>query len=1148
MNPINLLQLYNKLPEKKGQKIDWSGLHGAETGFVISNTIQTNQHPTLIITKDITTANRLKTELEFFRSPLESYPIYIFPDWETLPYDQFSPHEDIISDRLLTLYRLPKLNKGAVIVAAKTLMNYLPPCSYLLSNSFALQIGEQLNSITFRQNIEKYGYHRVEQVMEHGEFAIRGSIIDIFPTGSPTPYRIDLFDEVVDSIRSFDTETQISERKVDKVQFLPAKEFPLTKEDIRHFRQSWYTFFSGDPSNCSIYQSVSSGNSAAGIEYFLRLFFDQLDTLFDYLPENSLIVTLEDINAATTNFNEEVKHRYDQLRYDQHHPILPPTEIFLTVDKFFGFLKSFARINIEEPTTISKLPDLAVNYKANKPLANLSSFIENTAARVLICAESLGRRESILQLLNNNHLNPSIHTTWTDFCKSKDKFGIIVSPLEQSALLQLTNQEIALITETQLFSIQTPSSSVAGTRRPRQDLDAIVRNLTELHVGDPIVHIEHGVGRYLGLQKINAGNEENEFLTIEYANKTKLYVPVTSLHLISRYSGSPAENAPLTHLGAKQWEKAKQETIKKVRDVAVELLNIYAKRAAKVGHIFAKPGADYLKFAAGFPFVETEDQKNAIAATITDMTSERLMDRLICGDVGFGKTEVAMRATFVAISSNKQVAILAPTTLLAEQHYHNFCNRFADWPVQIAMLSRFCSSKEQATIIEKLKDGKVDIVIGTHKLLQPKIIFRDLGLLIIDEEHRFGVKQKESIKKLRPEIDTLTLTATPIPRTLNMALSGMRDFSIIATPPPGRLAIRTFIRERNNHLIREAILREVLRGGQVYFLHNNVTTIKRTVEELEKLVPQAKIAFAHGQMQERELERIMSDFYHRRFNVLVCSTIIESGIDIPTANTIIIDRADRLGLAQLHQLRGRVGRSHHQAYAYFLVPQEEAMTPDAKKRLDAIGSMGDLGVGFVLASHDLEIRGTGEILGEEQSGQIAAVGFDLYLEYLERAVTALKEGKQDELDKDPLQQVTEIDLKVPTLLPDDYIADINARLILYKRIAAAKNQKELDMLQVEMIDRFGLLPEAAKNLFSSTEIKLLAEPLGIKKIIANLQQGTIEFTAKPNVDAKKVIALVQKHSNVFKLKGGSRLEFTKKHEKVEGLVKFLKIILQEVKL
>lgn len=1133
-----------KIPQKPNQKQSWLDLQGIAQTFAIIYAQKNHSGPLLVITPDIEAANRLKLELEFFHGKDNSYPIYLFPDWETLPYDQFSPHEDIISERLLTLYHLANLHKGVVIAAVKTLMCYQTPKSYLLNNSFVLKCSEQLHIETFRQNLQKYGYRRVEQVMEHGEYAIRGSIIDIFPSGSKSPYRIDLFDDVVDSIRIFDTETQISQKKIPDIQLLPAKEFPLTKETIRDFRQNWYDFFNGDPLICPIYQNVSNGESSAGIEYYLRLFFARLDTFFSYLPQNTLLITLGNIETAAQSFQEETKHRYEQLCHNIHHPILPPTEIFLTVDKFYGACKEFPVVNIVDSVN-SNLPNLTIDYKIANPLEKLTAFLNVNQSRVLICSESLGRRENLLQLLKNYNINPVIYENWLDFNNAKEKLGIIAAPLEQGGTFYSEHQQITLITENQLFgTLIAPSGN--STRRPRQELEAIVCNLTELTVGDPVVHSEHGIGRYLGLQTIKSDALETEFLVIEYANKTKLYVPVTSLHLISRYTGGPSEHAPITNLGSKQWEKTKQETIKKVHDVAVELLNIYAKRAAKIGHKFNQPNNDYLKFAAGFPFLETDDQKRAIEDTISDMTSTKLMDRLICGDVGFGKTEVAMRAAFIAINSNKQVAILAPTTLLAEQHYNNFKDRFAEWPVQIAMLSRFCTTKEQLDTVEKLKEGKIDIVIGTHKLLQPNIVFHNLGLLIIDEEHRFGVKQKEFIKKLRPELDILTLTATPIPRTLNMALSGMRDFSIIATPPKNRLAIKTFVQERSVYLIREAILREISRGGQVYFLHNDVASINQIALEIEQQIPQAKVATAHGQMHERDLEKVMSAFYHHRFNVLICTTIIESGIDIPTANTIIIDRADKLGLAQLHQLRGRVGRSHHQAYAYLLTPPKENLTADAKKRLDAIASMGDLGVGFVLASHDLEIRGAGEILGEDQSGQIAAVGFDLYLEYLERTVTALKSGKLELLEQDLTSEITEIDLQIPALLPNSYIHDINTRLILYKRIAAAKNQHELDKLQIEMIDRFGLLPEEAKNLFGSTEVKLIAEPLGVKKIIANLQQGTIEFITKPNVEAKKIIHLIQKQSNIYKLKSGNKLEFTKKHDKPEELLKFIENILKEI--
>lgn len=1155
----SLAKLYNTLPKKAGEKIKTEALYGIAQSFLIAKILAKKEKFILVITKDIATANRIQQEIEFFVPENQKQQVLNFPDWETLPYDHFSPHEDLISERLLNLYRLPKLKNGLLVTSITTLLTFLPPRSYLEKNSLVLKNGETLNLADFRHNLEKQGYRCVNQVMEHGEFAIRGSLLDIFPTGSADPFRIDFFDDCIDSIRTFDPETQLTKNKTSAITLLPAKEYPLTKEAISNFRQNWREFFSGDPSNCPIYENISRGEESPGIEYYLKLFFNKLDTIFDYLPENNLVITIDDIKTKAENFWLEIKKRYEELRHNRERPILPPTEIILTVDKLFSNINNHPQIQIKNAEK-NPIPDLTIDHKKEDPFLKLKNFIKatNQTTRCIFSAESLGRRESLIKILRELNYEPKIYESWSALISDNTSLGIIISPSELGGYLEIaakpdTSNNIFLITENMLFGI--PFTPRTIKKRPEQNFENIVKNLSELHVGDPVVHIEHGVGRYLGLQKIkteslqnaNDNLEASEFLTIEYAEKTKLYVPVTSLHLISRYSGSDAEHAPLNSLGSKQWEKTKKETIKKVRDVACELLSIYAKRAAKPGFNYAPPDQNYEKFVSSFPFVETEDQSKAISATIADMTSGRHMDRLICGDVGFGKTEVAIRAAFLAVASNKQVMMLSPTTLLTEQHFNNFKDRFTSWPIKIEMLSRFRSAKETKQILEDLANGKIDIIIGTHKLLQPNIIFKNLGLLIIDEEHRFGVKQKEQIKKLRPDIDILTLTATPIPRTLNMAFSGIRDFSIIATPPPGRLAIKTFVQENNDYVIREAVLREIMRGGQVYFLHNEVASIEKAAAKLEKIVPEARIGIAHGQMHERTLEKIMTDFYKQRFNVLVCSTIIESGIDIPTANTIIINRADRFGLAQLHQLRGRVGRSHHQAYAYLLTPPYKLITKDAQKRLDAIFEMEDLGVGFVLATHDLEIRGAGELLGEEQSGQISAVGFDLYLDYLERAVHALKQGENVEKSLTEKDDITEVDLKIPTIIPENYVADINARLILYKRIANSENQTELDNLQIEMIDRFGLLPESAKNLIHATELKLTAKKLGIRKIIANLKTGSIEFNPKPNINSKKIISLIQKETHIYKLKAGNRLEFNLAHKTANELIDFLKKLLQKIK-
>lgn len=1129
-------QFYHNLPTRPAEKVIWQNLSGSSAGLYLSQIA--NKNLLVVITSDILTLGRLEQELIFYRDKQNPFPILTFPDWETLPYDHFSPHQDIVSSRLLTLYQLPKLKNGILLVAASTLMHQLPPIEYVEQNSFVLSLHEHLNIEQLREKLEASGYRALAKVMEHGEFAVRGSIIDIFPMGSKEPYRIDLLDSYVDSIRTFDPDSQLSLNKINKIHLLPAKEYPLTDESVKHFRKQIREKFLGDPSKIPIYESVSNYQDFPGIEYYLSLFFAKTSSLFDYLPKSSIAINYtNNLNEIMNTYWSKIKERYDQLCHDQTHPVLPPKDIFIQVDQIYGNLNQLPQIYIN-PTDNESFAthcfktkyflhdSLAIDSKDTYPFHNIQDFIQNSQGRILFIAESLGRRENLLELLKKINVTPTEFDSWQSFINSNEKIGITIALLEQGLWLlpDKNTPEIIVITESLLFGGQVMQRRRRKSDTKEQDPERIVRDLTELQIGAPVVHIDYGIGRYLGLKILKTDNQETEFLILEYANDTKLYVPVSSLQLISRYSGIDAENAPLHTLGSKQWEKSKKEAQEKIRDVAAELLEIYAQRQTKKGFVFKLPTLEYQRFAASFPFEETIDQERAINDVINDMVSGKAMDRLICGDVGFGKTEVAMRAAFIAVQNSKQVAILVPTTLLAQQHFANFQDRFADWPIKIELLSRVRSSKDQKNILENLKSGKVDIVIGTHKLLQKNIEFKDPGLLIIDEEHRFGVKQKEHIKKLRADIDILTLTATPIPRTLNMAFANIRDFSIIATPPAKRLSIKTFVDERNNYIIKEAILREILRGGQVYFLHNDIATIEKIAREIEKLVPQAKIAIGHGQMHERELETVMRDFYHLRSNVLVCTTIIESGIDIPTANTMIIDRADKFGLAQLHQLRGRVGRSHHQAYAYLLTPPEKNLTPDAKKRLDAIASMEDLGAGFSLATHDLEIRGAGELLGEEQSGEIQSIGFNLYMELLERAVKTLR--RHEELDPTKLiEPPIEVDLHIPALIPEKYLDDVNSRLVLYKRIANAKSNDDLESLQIEMIDRFGKLPDQTKNLFKITEIKLQAKNLGIKKIIMDQSKGSIEFTDKPNVDSKKIIALIQKLPNIYKIKKSNILEF-----------------------
>jgi len=1119
---------------KPGEHRQWGRLYGSGFGLVISEVAKTHAGILLVVTPDTAAATRLEYELRFYTRGNDDAPVLSFPDWETLPYDTFSPYQDIVSERLATLYRLPQLSRGILVLPVSTLMQRIAPRDYIEGSSLMLDVGDQLDLEAMRRRLESSGYRCVSQVVEHGEFAVRGSLLDLFPMGSNTPYRIELFDDEVESIRTFDPESQRSEEKVEQIRLLPAREFPLHDEAIKHFREAYRAQFEGDPQKSVVYRDISNGIAPPGIEYYLPLFFDQTATLLDYLPGNTHLFTLEGVNEAAETFHGECQQRYQVAQYHTEHPPLPPTRVFLDVPQLFAGLKAFPRIELQhfelhdskhgQNFAATKPPVLTLDARAEDPSSALRRFIDGFKGRTLFAAESPGRRESLLNTLRGCDLHPKQVESWQEFLQSDTPIGITVAPLEQGLLLE--QPAIAVIAEPQLYGEQ-----VMQRRRRRKgrkgDPDAVVRNLAELEIGAAVVHEDHGVGRYMGLQKLTVGDSEAEFLTLEYAGGDKLYVPVASLHLISRYTGGGSEHIPLHKLGSGQWEKAKRRASEKIRDVAAELLEIYAKREARQGYSYPFDEVQYASFAAAFPFEETPDQQDAIDAVLADMRSPRPMDRLICGDVGFGKTEVAMRAAFLAVMGGKQVAVLVPTTLLAEQHAQNFRDRFADWPVRIESLSRFRANKEQEMVMNALEKGSVDIVIGTHKLLQEGIRYKRLGLVIIDEEHRFGVRQKDKFKALRAEVDVLTLTATPIPRTLNMAMGGLRELSIIASPPARRLAVKTFVHEWNPELIREACQREIMRGGQVYFLHNEVESIERVARELEELMPEATLRIAHGQMRERELEQVMTDFYHQRFNLLVCTTIIETGIDVPSANTIIMNRADRLGLAQLYQLRGRVGRSHHRAYAYLLVPSKRSMTKDAVKRLEAIEAIEELGTGFTLATHDLEIRGAGELLGEEQSGQMHELGFSLYSELLERAVAALKEGKEPELEK-PLMHGTEIDLGVATLIPDDYLPDVHSRLQLYKRIANAGNTEELDELQVEMIDRFGLLPAPIRNLFEVTELKLKATPLGIIKIELGTEGGRITFSPEPNIDPMQIISLIQARPQEYRLDGQERLKVMKK--------------------
>ncbi len=1132
------------LPADARQTLRWGQLHGAAPALLIAAAAR-QRGLVLAIVPDSQTALRLEMELRFFSGG--GLDILAFPDWETLPYDSFSPHQDILSQRLATLYRLPQRRRGVLVVPVATLMQRLAPRDYLDRYALLLGVGERLDLDAFRQRLEAAGYVCVSQVVERGEFAVRGSILDLFPMGAARPCRIELFDDQVESIRDFDPETQLSIAKMERIELLPAREFALDKDSVTRFRQAWRRQFEGDPQRSLVYREVSEGHAPGGIEYYLPLFFERSATLFDHLPENTLVIRLDGVDAAMAAFQEQIMERYEQRRHDAEWPLLPPPLLFLEAAQVDRGLARWPRVELRadgvEGVNYPTLPPPTLPFqpRAERPAEDLERFLAEFPGRVLIAAESAGRREVLLETLRSYGLRPASCEGWAEFVERDTlRLALTVAPLEQGLLL--TDPQLAIVAEPQLYG-----ERVRQTRRrvPSRDPEAIIRNLADLNLGAPIVHEEHGIGRYAGLQRLEVAGIDGEFVVVQYADEGKLYVPVAALHLLSRYTGAAPENAPLHKLGSGQWDKVRRKAAEQASDAAAELLDIYAHREARPGHAFKLSEADYAAFAAGFPFEETADQQTAIEAVVADLRSGKPMDRVVCGDVGFGKTEVAMRAAFVAVQDGWQVAVLTPTTLLAQQHYQNFLDRFADWPVRIELLSRFRSAKQQAETLKALVDGRVDILIGTHKLLQNSVIFKRLGLVVVDEEHRFGVKHKERLKALRTEVDVLTLTATPIPRTLNMAMAGLRDLSIIATPPAGRLAVKTFVGQWNPATIREACQRELKRGGQIYFLHNEVETIQRTATQLAELAPGARIAVAHGQMRERELEQVMLDFYHRRCNLLVCTTIIESGIDVPSANTILINRADKLGLAQLHQLRGRVGRSHHRAYAYLIVPPKAAMTADAVKRIEAISSLEDLGAGFMLASHDLEIRGAGELLGEEQSGQIHEVGFTLYMDLLERAVQALKAGRVPELDR-PLDHGPEIDLQSPALIPDDYLPDVHSRLILYKRIASARDAGELWDLQVEMIDRFGLLPQPVKTLFRITGLKLRVMPLGVRKIEAGPKGGRLLFGPTPKVDPVKLVRLIQQQHRIYKLDGKDKLRFIKELPDVEARAAEVEGLLQDI--
>ena len=1121
--------------------------------------------PLFVLTASAQDAERLSAEIAFFQPTLR---VHRLPDWETLPYDHFSPHPDLVSERLATLYHFSQGQFDVGIVPVTTAMMRLCPREYLAGHSFFVRIKSRLNLERLRDDLTLAGYACATQVMAPGEFAVRGGLIDLFPMGSSVPYRVDLFGDEVDQIRTFDVDTQRSIYPVNEIRLLPAREFPLDKEGQHRFRENFRDRFEGDPSKSRMYKDVSAGLAPNGIEYYLPLFFENTATVFDYLPENTRVFLHGDVSASAEDFWKDTQSRFELMRGDKDRPLLPPKDIFLAVDELFGGMKPFARCDRNDIYgTALALPAVEVDRRAADPVTKFRAFVAAFDGKILITADGMGRRETVIQFLAENGLNATPVQSFAEFERNEsrtmlpspsqgrgvggegdleaftllpDKVAIAFTPLQAGFVLP--SEHLAFVTENELYA-----SEVKQSRRrdkPRTSTEGLLRDLAEVKIGDPVVHEQHGIGRYAGLVTMDLGEGAQEFLELHYDGTDKLFVPVAQLSVISRYTGANPDTAPLHKLGSGQWEKARKRAAEQVRDTAAELLNLYARRAARQGFAFPLKLNEFDAFSASFPFEETPDQAAAIKAVMADMTSGKPMDRLVCGDVGFGKTEVALRAAFIAVAAGKQVAILVPTTLLAEQHFQNFSDRFAEWPVKIAEFSRFRSAKETTLALKGIADGTVDIAIGTHKLIQKDVSFKDLGLVILDEEHRFGVRQKEALKALRTEVDVLTLTATPIPRTLAMSLEGLRDFSVIATAPQRRLAIKTFVNPLSEGIILEAVMRELKRGGQAYYLYNEVDTIQNQYDRLARLLPEARIAVAHGQLPERELERVMRDFYHQRSNVLLCSTIIETGIDVPTANTILIHRADKFGLAQLHQLRGRVGRSHHQAYAYLLTPPAEALNANARKRLEAIQMMEDLGAGFYLAMHDLEIRGAGEVLGDSQSGGIQDIGFTLYSDMLNAAVKSLKAGREPDLLK-PLNVATEINLHTPALLPESYCGDVHERLVIYKRLANCGDESALDQMQEELIDRFGLLPSPTQTLVDCHRLRILGKPLDLLKIDASSQAIMVQFGIDTPIHPQRVIQLVQQKRH-YKLAGQDKLRIEKKLENVRERVTEIKNILREL--
>jgi transcription-repair coupling factor (superfamily II helicase) len=1123
------------VPSASRRHLRWQQLHGSAPALALAEATHSDQRLYVIVADAARELDRLAAELHFFAG--ERLTLLAFPDWEVLPYDLFSPHPDIISERLRTLFELPQTRHGCLVVAADTLMQRLPPKQYVQSRAFELTRGQALALEPFRQRLADAGYASVGQVTSPGEFAVRGSLFDVFPMGGEAPLRIDLFDEEIEAIRRFDPESQRSLDALDSVRLLPAREMPLDTEAVKEFRRRFRTRFEGDPNRTTIYRGVSEGLAPAGIEFYLPLFFEQTATLLDYLPANAVIVSDAALPAALEKAWHDIAIRYEDRRHDIERPLLAPAELFIEPDELAAKLDGFSSITLEAfkadttlgaageevrnfPTAAPR--ELRVDARAEQPLAALDGFLAEFDGRVLIAADSPGRREVLHDLLRGHGHTVAAVQGWDAFSDGDAALALTVAA--DLGGLTLTQPRIAIISEAQLFGARARQER--RRKRAAVDPEAILRDLQDLNPGAPVVHEEYGVGRYVGLQSMEVAGQPGEFLILEYLDGDRVYVPVNALHLVTRYTGAAPESAPLHKLGTDQWAKARKRAADQIRDVAAELLDLYARRKAQKGLKLPVNEGEYQAFADTFPFEETEDQAEAISKVLADLRSDRPMDRIVCGDVGFGKTEVAMRAAFIAAQGGKQVAVLAPTTLLVQQHLANFRDRFADWPIRIEGLSRFGNAKETQATLEGIERGSVDIVIATHRLLHAHARFKDLGLLIVDEEHRFGVRDKERLQALRANVHVLTLTATPIPRTLNMALGGLRDLSLITTPPAERLAIKTFVIEWHGPTLREAVLRELRRGGQIYFVHNEIRTIDKIAAEVQSLVPEASVRIGHGQMRERDLEQLMVDFYHRRFDLLLCTTIIESGIDVPTANTMVINRADHMGLAQLHQLRGRIGRSHHRAYAYLVAPPRKALAGDAAKRLEAIESMEELGAGFVLATHDLEIRGAGELLGEQQSGQMTEIGLAMYLDMLEHAVKALKEGREPALDK-PLAAATEVELRLPAFLPEAFIADVHVRLGLYKRIAAAASAEALDDLTAEIHDRFGALPPPAQSLIRIAKLKLTARAIGIRRLDLGPQGGSVTFEERNTIDPGTVVRLMQQAPREYRLEGPLRLRIAR---------------------